>query len=231
MSDETKVNRFSGSQYKFQFPKIDYYNSLEIIDFRKFFSFAQENKVKNNDNISKSPTAVKLHRGWSEVMKAEAKDHKPFFKPDPNISESFFEELTNVAKRLNTNAEDLAAIIYRESHFDPQIKSIAPAGKYRGLIQMDEKTFNSICKSSGITFKQYSNLPREKQLKYTEMYLKYRIEKAGLTGKKLSGAQIYALIHKPAKVNNKSELNHCQAKINKAKAVFNKYSKHINQKC
>lgn len=193
-----------------------------------FMLYNRQSANINAEQKKYSPTVLKLHSGWAKVMEEEAKNHAPFFEPDPNISKDFFDKIEAMAKRLNINAEDLAAIIYLESHFDPQVSS--SSGKYHGLIQMDKKTFDNICKSSGITYEQYCKLSREKQLKYTEIYLKYRIKEAGLKGK-VSGAQIYALIHRPADVNKKSELMERQRRINRAKNIFNKYSKHIDEKC
>lgn len=44
-----------------------------------------------------------------------------------------------MSKRLNCNPEDLAALMFRESRFDPK----ANGGNYYGLIQMDEASLNA----------------------------------------------------------------------------------------
>lgn len=51
--------------------------------------------------------------------------------------------------------------------------------------------------SDRITYSTYKNLPREKQLKYAEAYLKYRIHEKGMNGKQLSAEQLWRLIHRP----------------------------------
>lgn len=171
--------------------------------------------------------AEKLYNDWVKVMQEEAKNHISAFKPDPNISKKFFEDIVKTAERLNCKPEDLAAAMYRESHFDPTTKS--SSGKYKGLIQMDEQALkdsvNYAVKTDNrqinpdIKYKEYAKLPREKQLKYAEAYLKFRIDEKGLTGKKLTGGQLYTLIRVPNSINNSKEVKKHQEYINKAKKV------------
>lgn len=241
MSNDKKVNWHPPMALppKEQTNFLDWKNPLEIFGAKQTTWFMPiktpafmlyNKKISSNINTKQtkySPTVLKLHSGWSKVMEEEDKNHASFFEPDPNISKDFFNQIEAIAKRLNTNAEDLAAIIYIESHFDPKVSN--PSGKYRGLIQMDKETFDDIFKSYKITYKQYCELPREEQLKYTEIYLRHRIKKAGLKGK-VSGAQIYALIHRPADINKQSELQERQRKIDNAKKIFNKHLKHIDEK-
>ncbi len=192
------------------------------------------NSAKKTEKSSKSaiqknvsPEAQKLHKEWQAVMEVESKVKQNRVKIDPNISVQFFDEITKAAKRLNCKPEDLAAIIYRESHFDPQIKS--STGKYAGLIQMDKVTFDSLKVDNKCTYAQYCKLPREKQLKYVEAYLKFRIEEKGLSGKRLSGGQIYTLIHRPKDVDKPSALRIHQRHVDEAKKVPAKMKK-INTK-
>lgn len=58
-----------------------------------------------------------------------------------------------------------------------------------------------------ITFEQYSKLSPEKQFKYTEAYIKYRIHEKGLNGKKIPSNQLWALIHRPTDYDKSTELN------------------------
>lgn len=152
-----------------------------------------------------SSVAQRLHSDWQTVMKVESKTKQSRFKCDPNISVNFFNEVTKVAKNINCNPEDLAAIIYKESHFDPRAKS--SSGKYVGLIQMDKMTFDSLEIKNKCSYNDYCTLPREKQLKYTEAYLKFRINEKGLKGKRLSGGQVYTLIRRPADIHNRGVVN------------------------
>lgn len=69
-----------------------------------------------------------------------------------------------------------------------------------------------------ISFNDYKNLSREKQLIYAEAYLKYRIHEKKLNGKKIPSNQLWALIHKPRDFRKASELDERQKKIQTTKA-------------
>jgi hypothetical protein len=166
-----------------------------------------------------------LHDGWAAVMREEAKNHLPNFKPDPNISQEFFDKLVDISKDLKLNPEDLAAVIYLESHFDPQIKG----GDYYGLIQMNKTTYEHIFPKD-IPFDKYKALPREKQLKYVEGYIKYRIKEKGFENKEISGGLLRALIKRPKDVHNKVFIDKCQKVVDKIKQKPYKYLNSINTK-
>lgn len=180
-------------------------------------------------NSTTTPTAERLHSDWQTVMEVASKTKHENFKCDPNISKKFFNIVTETAKRLNCNPDDLAAIMFLESHFDPKAKK----GDYRGLIQIDKMSFDSI-PNTKCTYSQYCALPREKQIKYVEKYLKMRIDEQGLKGF-LSGGQLYTLVRRPKSVRTKSEVVKNQklvtdarkvpAKIKKEKAELDKKTK------
>ena len=189
--------------------------------------FTEEQAQKKNSSNKKTTTqpqktttAEKLHSDWQPVLEAESKVKQSKIKCDPNISQNFFVEVENTAKNLNCKAEDLAAIIYRESHFDPAVKDSTK--KYTGLIQMDKEAFDSI-PGKKCTYAQYCKLPREKQIKYSEKYLQMRIDEKGLKGKKLTGGQLYTLIWRPRDINKPQIVNQAQEKVNKAKKVPEKF--------
>lgn len=185
--------------------------NFELPIFKPIFEFKKENQPKER-NISQE-----LYDGWSNVV--------------PHLSQEFFNELTAMSKRLNCNPEDLAALMFHESKFNPKAKG----GEYHGLIQMNEtslkaatqhafKTQGENCKlDKNITMEKYINLPREKQLKYAEAYLQFRIDEKHLTGKKLNGGQIWTLIKRPASINNKAFVKKIQQKIDKLKEIPLKY--------
>ncbi len=232
MSDEKNINW----RPPMKAPQVDYSKMLKL----NFDQISHPEWMKNSlwsakpsKNKSKSTSdtssyeAQKLYSKWKKVMEEEAKVKQHRVKIDPNISVKFFDEITKSAKRLNCNPEDLAAIIYRESHFDPQVKS--GSGNYVGLIQMDKVSFDSLEVKNKCTYAEYCKLPREKQLKYAEAYLKFRIDEKGLAGKKLSGGQIYTLIHRPKDINNPSTVRVHQRHVDDAKKVPEKMKK-INTK-
>ena len=194
-----------------KFPELKY----ELPMFRPIFNFkkpAEPIEAKQEKNISKE-----LHDSWTNVVH--------------NLSQEFFDEITAMSKRLNCNPEDLAALMFNESRFNPK----ADGGKYHGLIQMDNtalktvtayafKTQGKNCKlDKNITMEKYINLPREEQLKYAEAYLQFRIDEKKLTGKKLSGGQLWTLIKSPARINNKNFVKKIQTKIDNLKLIPLKY--------
>ena len=225
MSDDKKINW----RPPMIAPQENFLEKLKL-DFRKPFNtdwmnkslWDQQPKKNTNNNLEDaSAQAIKLHEDWRSVLKAEAKVKQNRFKPDPNISLKFFKELEAAAKRLNCNSEDLAAVIYAESHFDPQIKN--STGKYAGLIQMDKVSFDSLKVDNKCTYREYCKLPREKQLKYVEAYLQLRIKEKGLTGKKLSGGQLWTLIKHPRSINNPVYVRNVQKKLNQLKRTPDKF--------
>lgn len=221
MSDEKNINW----RPPMKAPQTDYskmlLNNLKQInnsEWMKNSVWNNSKKVKTNSSSANVSTeAKKLHKDWKLVMEKEAEVDQNKIKIDPDISLKFFDEITKTAKRINCRPDDLAAIIYRESHFDPQVKS--SSGKYTGLIQMDKMSFDSINVDKKCTYEQYTKLPREKQIKYSEAYLKFRIEEKGLTGKKLTGGQVYTLIRRPKDINNPSVVRRNQKYVDKAKQV------------
>lgn len=183
----------------------------ELPMFKSVFNFkkpAESIETKNEKSISKE-----LHDNWTKVF--------------PRLSQEFFDELTAVSERLNCNPEDLAAIIFKESRFDPAAKG---AGVY-GLIQMDAAALKTAInhanknghKLKNVTITEYYNMPREQQIKYSEAYIQFRIDEKKLTGKKLSGGQLWTLIKRPSNINNKKFINKLQRIIDNTKNLPLKY--------
>ncbi len=187
-------------ELKFELPKFN-----PIFNFKKP---AEPIEPKKEKNISKE-----LHDSWTKVL--------------PRLSQEFFDELTAVSERLNCNPEDLAAIIFKESRFDPAAKG---AGVY-GLIQMDATALKTAIahanknghKLKSVTISEYNKMPREQQIKYSEAYIQFRIDEKNLTGKKLSGGQLWTLIKRPSNIHNKKFINKLQRIIDNTKNLPLKY--------
>lgn len=195
-------------------------------------SFKQKYIITNCFNFSTDANAYnmqskgeKLHAQWSTIY--------------PNLSQEFFEEIVEVSERLKCDPADLCAIIYRESGFKPNAHGKNPktGTDYYGLIQMDRTAFKAAvshaCKTQGdnckldpnITYEKYAKLPREKQLLYAEAYLKFRIDEKGLTGKRLTGGQLWTLIKRPKAINDEKFVSNVQKKVDKTKQIPFAYSK------
>ena len=89
---------------------------------------------------------------------------------------------------------------------------------------MDKRSFDSLQVDNKCTYEEYCKLPREKQLKYVEAYLKYRIEEKGLTGKKLSGGQVWTLIKRPASIHDNAFVKRQQKHVDALKREPSKYN-------
>lgn len=247
MSDDKKINWHPPMQMPESNPVIQFTQKVKHPEKIKINFKLPQWKLKNRNSsldITLSPAAKKLYNEWRTVLEEEAKIeavNKPkYYKSDPDISKKFFSELEASAKRLNCNPEDLAAIIYRESHFDPAAKDCT--GTYHGLIQMDKTALENSIKfnlenfgnkcglNPKITYNKYKKLPREEQLKYAEAYLHFRIHEKGLEGKKLTGGQIYTLIHRPADIHKAHKVREHQNRVNDAKKEPQKYSHKIDTK-
>lgn len=189
-------------------------------------SFKQKYIITNCFNFSTDANTYnmqskgeKLHSQWTRVC--------------PNISQEFFEEIVAMSERLKINPEDLCAVIYRESCFKANAhgKNEKTGADYYGLIQMDKTAFETVvsyarkiqgenCKlDPNITYEKYAKLTREKQLLYSEAYLKFRIDEKGLTGKRLTGGQLWTLIKRPKAINNEKFVTIAQKKVDKTKQI------------
>ena len=218
MSNEGKITGIGNPK-----PPEAYGIKFELPVFRpKTDIFNKELKIKEKRNPSKE-----LHDFWSNVV--------------PHLSQKFFDEITEISKRINCNPEDFAALMFGESSFNPK----ANGGKYHGLIQMDNialknavdhafKKDKENCKlDKNITMEKYINLSREEQLKYAEAYLQFRIDEYHLNGKKLTGGQLWTLIKRPASINSKKFVKKIQKEIDSIKQIPLKYEtpysiKHID---
>lgn len=179
--------------------------NLKPPTFKPIFDFKKP--IDTILETDKKSISQELHDSWTKVF--------------PRLSQEFFDELTAMAERINCNPEDIAAIMFKESRFDPSARG---AGVY-GLIQMDSNALKEAIahankndhKLKNITISEYQKLPREQQIKYSEAYIQFRIDEKHLTGKKLSGGQLWTLIKRPASINNKKFVNKLQKIIDNAK--------------
>ena len=181
--------------------------NLKPPTFKPLFDFKKP--IETILETDKKSISQELHDSWTKVF--------------PNLSQEFFDELTAMAERINCNPEDLAAIMFKESRFDPKAKG----ANVHGLIQMNPIALKEAIahahknghKIKKITMEEYIKLPREKQIKYSEAYVQFRIDEKKLTGKKLSGGQVWTLIKRPASINNKKFVNKLQKIIDNAKNI------------
>ncbi|CCY63105.1 MAG: hypothetical protein ACLSA2_07000 [Candidatus Gastranaerophilaceae bacterium] len=173
------------------------------------------------DEPPKPTKAQELHEKWTKVPKQSG------------LSQEFFDEIEAMSKRLKCDAEDLAALMFGESQFKPNL--VSADGKYKGLIQMTNASLSNSIKYSikkygekspvdkNMTMEKYLKLPREKQLIYAEAYLDMLKDTSGLKGKKIDGGQLWAMIKSPKNVNNKKFRDKLTHTLDSLKRVPLKY--------
>lgn len=209
MSDEQKIQGMGPLKQpdSIKLPKLKF----ELPTFQPIFNFNKP--VETPQETKKKSISQELHDSWTKVF--------------PRLSQEFFDELTAMAERINCKPEDLAAIMFKESRFDPAAKG---AGVY-GLIQMDSTALKTAIahanknghKLKSVTISEYNKMPREQQIKYSEAYIQFRIDEKNLTGKKLSGGQLWTLIKRPSNIHNKKFINKLQRIIDNTKNLPLKY--------
>ena len=123
----------------------------------------------------------------------------------PDASEKFIEQIADMAQKLNCDALDVAALLFKESKFQPN----AGNGSFKGLGQMNGKSLAlSITYAKkhpeemqgidvNMTLHKFTKLSREQQMPYVKNYaLAMKKEYLG-EDKKLTGGDLYALFLTP----------------------------------
>lgn len=114
------------------------------------------------------------------------------------LSKASAAKIATISKKINCNAEDLAALIYAESGGNP--KAVNGQSGATGLIQFMPGT----AKRFNTSTQELYNMPAEKQLDYVDKYLTAAKNTAVKSGKLNSNAKIdagtlYTLVFMPAK--------------------------------
>jgi hypothetical protein len=120
-------------------------------------------------------------------------------KNSNKYGKAFLDKVKQIAKNINCDYRDLLAVMNSESGINASqwCKISGEENKAVGLIQFRSST----AKMLGTTLTALSQMSPIEQLDYVEKYFKHWISVKGLTGKKLSAGDIYALVYTPAYVN------------------------------
>lgn len=113
----------------------------------------------------------------------------------PDVKDEFVSEIIKTSEKVNCEAEDLTALLYKESKFEPDVKN----GSFAGLGQLGK---DAIKLSSEISMEKFLSLSRAEQMPYVRNYIltmknTYMRKHKG----KLTGGELYALFYTPARVN------------------------------
>ena len=110
------------------------------------------------------------------------------------LGPEFLAKVKEVAKNINCNYKDLLAVMNAESGLDPTKKNNAGHEMY-GLIQFSADS----AKALKTTHAKLIAMSAIEQLDYVEKYYKSWIKEKGWEGKRLSAADLYALVLAPGR--------------------------------
>lgn len=154
-------------------------SSTSLFDFSKFNFRASSSTSSSSSNSSVSET----------VPSGKC-------RPKTKLDKAFLDKVKQIADRLNCDYRDLLGVMNAESGLNS--KAVNSKSNATGLIQFMPKT----AKALGTTTEALKNMSAIDQLDYVEKFFKNNIKAKGLTGKRLTSGDIYALVFMPAKVNN-----------------------------
>jgi hypothetical protein len=120
-------------------------------------------------------------------------------KNSKDYGPEFLAKVKKIAKNINCDYKDLLAVMNSESGINAAQWCTVKGeeGKAVGLIQFRAST----AKTLGTSLDALSKMKPIDQLDYVEKYFKHWISIKGLTGKKLTAGDVYALVYTPAHVN------------------------------
>lgn len=193
INDSDKVSFKLNDSTKVDIPTLNFDETAKLPDFLK--GTPAESDVMMGLGVEKHDTTAaevkKLKEMWSPVAKG--------------VSDDFYKEIVEIAKRVNCDPVYLSIVLYQESKFNPRAKN----GSFRGIGQMSHITLTdslqnvkrknlNIEVNTKMTINRFAQLSREKQLPYIEAYIVNAKRIAGIGEKeKLEPGQLYALFFTP----------------------------------
>ena len=203
--DDIKINLKSG----FKLPE-EYYvapqdNTKIVIDFK------QQLNDKNKSDFKEALSKILSKKSNAETVDNEkVKLTKAVRTAIPDLSDEFIDKIEDMAKKLKCDPLDVAALLFKESRFDPSQKN----GSFRGLGQMNRQSLKAAInyikkhpqEAEGIdpnmTLEKFTTLSREEQMPYVKNYTLSMKETYLGKDKKVTGADLYALFYTPAYAKN-----------------------------
>jgi hypothetical protein len=157
------------------------------------------NTLFNNVTSFKIASGESHQGAIASVEKDVSYNSQKLSKNSNKYGKAFLNKVKQIAKNINCDYRDLLAIMNSESGINASqwCKIKGEENKAVGLIQFRSST----AKMLGTTLTALSQMSPIEQLDYVEKYFKYWINVKGLTGKKLSAGDVYALVYTPAYVN------------------------------
>ena len=115
--------------------------------------------------------------------------------PSVKLDQNFLNKTKEISQRIGCDYKDLLAVMNSESGLKSNAKN--PKGSATGLIQFMPAT----AKMLGTTTDELRKMSPTQQLDYVEKFFVQVKKTYGFEGKKLSGADLYALVFMPARAN------------------------------
>ena len=115
--------------------------------------------------------------------------------PNVKLDQNFLNKTKDISQRIGCDYKDLLAVMNSESGLKSNAKN--PKGRATGLIQFMPAT----AKMLGTTTDELRKMSPTQQLDYVEKFFLQVKKTYGFEGKKLSGADLYALVFMPARAN------------------------------
>ena len=115
--------------------------------------------------------------------------------PNVKLDQNFLNKTKDISQRIGCDYKDLLAVMNSESGLKSNAKN--PKGSATGLIQFMPAT----AKMLGTTTDELRRMSPTQQLDYVEKFFLQVKKTYGFEGKKLSGADLYALVFMPARAN------------------------------
>lgn len=183
LSSESYESAESSEEFKtFGFPEI------------KFSSLTQKSfgnsKVNSFGIVSKGQSSVIANSVQNTIKKTYAKS------PKIKLDKAFLNKTKDIADKIDCDYNDLLAVMNSESRLNSTARN--SKSNATGLIQFMPRT----AKELGTTVEELKAMTPVEQLDYVEKFFIKVKNRYGFKGKKLSGADLYALVFMPARAKN-----------------------------
>ena len=113
--------------------------------------------------------------------------------PNTKLDKAFLDKTKDISQRIGCDYKDLLAVMNSESGLKSTARN--PKGGATGLIQFMPAT----AKMLGTTTDELRRMSPTQQLDYVEKFFNMVKKSAGFEGKRLSGADLYALVFMPGR--------------------------------
>lgn len=175
---------------------------------------SENKKSKGSESIwgYKSPLMIDIFSDFKKsIISEEAQNlKKEWVKVIPDFSDEFAQMIVESSQKIKCNSEDLAALLFKESRFNPK----ASCGSFKGIGQMNSRSLRIAIdyalknKNVNVDFmmnmKKFKTLSREEQLPYVRNYILAMKDLAKIPEEShVDAGHLYGLVYTPSNVKKK----------------------------